>query len=54
MGIRNMLNNYYYGKQGKADFTVADLPANRRELFSAVFRVRWAQLAGVNLLYLQG
>ena len=21
MGIRNMLNNYYYGKQGKADFT---------------------------------
>ena len=52
MGIRNMLNNYYYGKQGKADFTVADLPANRRELFSAVFRVRWAQLAGVNLLYL--
>ena len=29
MAIRDIMNNYFYGKQGKADMTVADLPANR-------------------------
>lgn len=52
MAIRDLMNTYFYGKQGKADMTVADLPANRRELFFTVFKVRWSALTGVNLLYL--
>ena len=52
MGIKNLMNNYFYGKQGKADMTVADLPANRRELFGTVLKVRWSGMIGVNLLYL--
>ena len=52
MAIRDMMNNYFYGKQGKADMTIADLPANRRELFGTVLKVRWSQMIGVNLLYL--
>ena len=52
MGFRDMMNNYFYGKQGKADMTPADLPANRRQLFGAVLKVRWSSLIGINLLYL--
>ena len=52
MGLRNIMNNYFYGKQGKADMTVADLPANRRQLFGTVLRVRWSQMIGLNLLYM--
>ena len=52
MAIRDLMNNYFYGKQGKADMTIADLPANRRQLFGTVLRVRWSQMIGVNLLYL--
>ena len=32
MGFRDLMNNYYYGKQGKADMTVADLPASGNEI----------------------
>ena len=42
MAIRDMMNNYFYGKQGKADMTVADLPANRRQLFAEVFSGTYA------------
>ena len=52
MGFRNIMNNYFYGKQGKADMTIADLPANRRQLFGTVLKVRWSGLMGMNLLYL--
>ena len=52
MGFRDMMNNYFYGKQGKADMTLADLPANRLQLFGAVLKVRWSSLIGINLLYL--
>lgn len=52
MAFKDLMNNYYYGKQGKADMTVADLPANRRQLFGTVLKVRWTQMIGVNLLYL--
>ena len=52
MAIRDLLNNYYYGKQGKGDFTLADLPKTRPELFFTVLKVRWGQLVGLNLLYL--
>lgn len=52
MAIRDIMNNYFYGKQGRADMTVADLPATRLELFFTVLKVRWSNLIGVNLLYL--
>ncbi|MBQ6374426.1 MAG: DUF624 domain-containing protein [Clostridia bacterium] len=52
MALRDLMNNYFYGKQGKADFTLADLPQNRRQLFATVLKVRWSQMVGVNLLYL--
>ncbi len=52
MGFRDMINNYYYGKQGKADYTVENMPQNRRQLFGEVLKVRWSALFGVNLLYM--
>lgn len=52
MAFKDLMNNYFYGKQGKADMTIADLPANRRELFGTVLKVRWSSMVGVNLLYL--
>ena len=52
MAIKDLLNNYYYGKQGKRDFTVDDMPGTRRELFGAVLKVRWSSMVVVNLMYL--
>lgn len=52
MGLRNMMNNYFYGKQGQGDFTVENLPQNRRQLFGEVLKVRWSAMFGVNLLYM--
>ena len=48
----NLMNNYFYGKQGKGDFTLENLPQNRRQLFGEVLKVRWSALFGVNLLYM--
>ena len=52
MALRDLMNNYFYGKQGKGDFTVENLPQNRRQLFREVLKVRWSALFGVNLLYM--
>jgi len=52
MAIRDLMNNYFYGKQGKGDFTLADLPQNRLQLFGAVLKVRWSQMVLLNALYL--
>ena len=52
MAIRDLMNNYFYGKQGKGDYTVADMPQNRFALFGEVLKVRWSGLFGVNLLYM--
>lgn len=52
MGFRDLMNNYYYGKQGKADYTVENMPQNRLQLFGEVLKVRWSALFGVNLLYM--
>lgn len=46
------MNNYFYGKAGKGDYTVSDMPQNRRQLFGAVMKVRWSSLFGVNLMYM--
>ena len=52
MGFRNMMNNYFYGKQGKADYTIENMPQTRVQLFREVLKVRWSALFGVNLLYM--
>lgn len=35
------MNNFYYGKSGKGDYTEDDLPANRWQLFWETLRVRF-------------
>ena len=52
MGFRNLMNNYFYGKQGQGDFTLEKLPQNRRQLFGDILKVRWSAMFGVNLLYM--
>lgn len=47
-----MMNNYYYGKSGKGDFSKDDLPHNRRELFRDTLRTRLSGLCRINLLYM--
>lgn len=52
MALRDMLRNYYFGKPGKPDFTEADLPETRVQLFFDVLNVRRGQLIGLNVVYL--
>lgn len=52
MALRDMFRNYYYGKPGKRDFTEADLPENRVQLFFEVLNVRRGHLIGLNVIYL--
>ena len=49
--FKNLRNNYYFGKAGKADFTVDDLPATRLQLFRETLRTRLGTLTRVNILY---
>ena len=48
--MSGMMNNFYYGKAGQADFTPEQLPANRVQLFFSMFRIRFSGLIGMNLL----
>ena len=50
--MSSFMNNYYYGKAGKADFTEDQLPSNRFELFFTTLRLHISGLIGMNLLYL--
>ena len=52
MAIRNLMHNYFYGKPGKRDFTEADLPRNRMQLFRHVLGLRWGKMVWLNLLCL--
>lgn len=53
MGIfGNMMNNYFYGKSGKGDYRIEDMPANRVQLFTSVWKVRWSAMFGVNILHI--
>ena len=49
--FKNLRNNYYFGKAGKADYTVDDLPTTRWQLFMVTLRTRLATLMKVNVLY---
>ncbi|MBQ8556366.1 MAG: DUF624 domain-containing protein [Clostridia bacterium] len=46
------MNNYYYGKSGKGDYTPEDLPKNRWQLFMEMLRVRLSALCRMNLIYM--
>lgn len=52
MARLKFLNNYFYGRSDQPDFTEADLPVNRKQLFKDVLRTRIGSMVGVNLLYL--
>ncbi|MBQ8200867.1 MAG: YesL family protein [Clostridia bacterium] len=45
------MNNYYYGKSGKGDYTPEDLPKNRWQLFLEMLRTRLSALCRLNLIY---
>lgn len=45
------MNNYFYGKAGKKDFTTADLPTSRTQLFGDMLKVRWGSMISLNLIY---
>ncbi len=49
MGI---INNYFYGKAGKADYTPEQMPTTRVKLFFEMLRIHFAGLMGMNLFYL--
>ena len=46
------MNNYYYGKSGKGDYTPEDLPKTRLQLFWEMLRVRFNGLCRMNLIYM--
>jgi uncharacterized membrane protein YesL len=46
------MNNYYYGKSGKGDYTPEDLPKTRLQLFFEMLRVRLNGLCRMNLIYM--
>ena len=48
--MSNLMNNYLYGKAGKADFTPDQLPANRFDLFLEMMRIRFSGLITMNLV----
>ncbi len=50
--MSGFINNYYYGKAGKADFTPESLPDSRVKLFFDMLRIHFGGLCAVNLIYL--
>lgn len=49
--FNKFMNNFYFGKSGKADFTEDDLPTNRWQLFMDTLKVRMSALVRLNLMY---
>ena len=50
--FNKLMNNFYFGKSGKADFTEDDLPTNRWQLFLDTLKVRLSALFRLNLMYM--
>lgn len=46
------MNNYFYGKSGKGDYTKEDLPSTRSQLFRETLRTRLSGLMRLNLVYM--
>ena len=52
MAGRNFIQSYLYGNPNKQDYTEANLPENRFQLFWQVLNNRKGKMIGLNLLYL--
>jgi len=50
--MSSFMNQYYYGKAGKGDFTEDQLPTNRLQLFFTTLRLHIGGLMGMNLMYI--
>ena len=50
--MSGIMNSYFYGKAGQGDYTVEQLPTNRRQLFFTTLKVRFSSMIGLNLLQL--
>ena len=50
--MSGMVNNFYYGKAGQADFTPDQMPTSRVQLFFEMLRVHFSGLFGINLFYI--
>ena len=50
--MAGMINNFYYGKAGQADYTPEQMPTTRIQLFFETLKVRFTGLFGMNLCYL--
>lgn len=50
--MSGFVNNYYYGKAGRADYTPEQMPATRTKLFFEMLRIHFGGLCSINLLYL--
>ena len=46
------MNNYFYGKSGKGDYTKDDLPSTRMQLFGETLRTRLSGLTRLNMMYM--
>ena len=49
--MSGIMNNYFYGKAGQADYTVEQMPTNRKQLFFTTLRVRFSSMVGINLMH---
>jgi len=47
-----LMNSYYYGKAGKGDYTVDQMPTTRRQLFFTTLRVRFSSMCALNFFHL--
>ncbi|MBR5986186.1 MAG: DUF624 domain-containing protein [Clostridia bacterium] len=46
-----LFDRYFYGKAGQGDYTVEQMPTNRKQLFFTTLKVRLSSMIGVNLLH---
>ena len=49
--LGKFINNYYYGKSGKGDFRMENLPKNRMQLFWEMLQIRFSAIMRINLTY---
>ncbi|MBQ3079831.1 MAG: DUF624 domain-containing protein [Clostridia bacterium] len=49
--MSGLMNSYFYGKAGKGDYTVEQMPTTRKQLFFTTLRVRLSSMVGLNFLH---
>lgn len=48
--MSSLMNRYFYGKAGQGDYTVEQMPTNRKQLFFTTLKVRFSSMIGLNFL----